>query len=131
MTLDDFLTKLDSLADSQLITESHLAAWLQISVSKIQKDRVKGNGIPYRKPGGSVRYCVGDVRKYLDQVAYTSTSGYQVEFAQSIDLDDLGKGRPVPFAVVNGEVKDFISTLDQEIDEVVWLLPESQPAQFR
>lgn len=65
----------------QLLTEKHLAALLQISVSKIQKDRVRGGKgmIPYVLVGRCVRYRLSDLQRYLEQNLRQHTSATELD----------------------------------------------------
>ena len=48
-----------------LLKEHDVADLLQISIPKLRKERKNGNGIPYYKLNGSVRYSVKDIKSYL------------------------------------------------------------------
>ncbi|MEO5655853.1 MAG: hypothetical protein ABIR00_07715 [Nitrosospira sp.] len=127
MNIEEFLTKLDNLSDSQLITEQHLSAWLQLSLSKIQKDRLKGGAIPFLKPGGAVRYRVGEVRRYLKGVSYNSTSEYLTQcFATGEGLMEEIYGPRLPFFLIQGKLHGFFETLEQDVGEVRWLNKKEQ-----
>ena len=52
-------------AQRLLLTERELATSLGISVSWLQKDRIKGQKIPFVKIGDSVRYDLDDARQAL------------------------------------------------------------------
>lgn len=60
-----------------LLSEKEVAALLKCSVSALQKNRLKGNGLPYYKMGRSVRYSEESVLEYLKKHEYTSTSQYK------------------------------------------------------
>lgn len=50
------------------------AAITTISVSTLEKKRVRGDGPPYVKVGKSVRYLVSDLQAYLASQRVVSTS---------------------------------------------------------
>ncbi len=50
----------------QLLNEKDLANFLQVSVYKLRKDRVKNRGIPWIKISHTVRYSMDDVNIFLD-----------------------------------------------------------------
>lgn len=60
-----------SLAQQFFITEKQVAAMMGISLSKLQKDRFYGRGIPYSKMGRSVRYALPDVQQYMESCRIT------------------------------------------------------------
>lgn len=120
MTEEEFLARLDKLPDSQLLREEHVASWLDVSVSKLQKDRLKGGGLRFFKPGGAVRYRVGDIRQYLKRVDHGSTSEYTTaNFVTHLELH----GPRLPFFRVDGKLYNFFDSLslDQDIGEIIWL----------
>ena len=49
----------------QLINERCLAEITGQSLQTLRNNRHKGRGIPYHKIGRSVRYSMGDVKKYI------------------------------------------------------------------
>jgi hypothetical protein len=48
-----------------LVNEEKAAAILQVSVSTLQKDRSRGNLVPYVKLGRTVRYRISDLRDVI------------------------------------------------------------------
>jgi len=50
----------------QLLNEKDLADFLQVSVYKLRKDRVKNRGIPWIKIAHTVRYSMDDVNTFMD-----------------------------------------------------------------
>ena len=60
-----------------LLSEKEVAVLLKCSVSVLQKNRLKGDGLPYYKMGRSVRYSEESVLEYLKKREYTSTSQYK------------------------------------------------------
>ena len=60
----------------EFLTEPELAARWRITVRKLQKDRLTGNGIPFYKFGGAIRYRVTEVLAYEAASQYRSTSEY-------------------------------------------------------
>lgn len=61
-------------AGSILWDENELAAKLNIAVSTLQKQRMRGDGIPYAKLGRLVRYRPQDVAAFLERRVVDSTS---------------------------------------------------------
>ncbi len=59
---------------SRLLTEHETAYKLGCSVYKLQKDRVKGAGAPFRKLGRMVRYCPIELEAYIAKCRRFSTS---------------------------------------------------------
>lgn len=61
--------KINSHMDTHqnLLTENDVAAYLNVSKKKLQKDRQCSVGIPYVKIGSRVLYLVKDVNAYIDQ----------------------------------------------------------------
>ncbi|MBT3776606.1 MAG: DNA-binding protein [Pelagibacteraceae bacterium] len=51
----------------QLVTEKYLSKKLSISVAKLRKDRILGQGIPAIKIGASVRYSIDDVLAHIEK----------------------------------------------------------------
>lgn len=51
--------------DDQLLTTEELAKLRNCSPSKINKERLTGDGPPFIKDGTSVRYRLGDYREWL------------------------------------------------------------------
>jgi len=52
---------------NQLLTQSQVAAWINMSPAWFEQNRFKGVGIPYVKIGRSVRYRVSDVQRWIDE----------------------------------------------------------------
>ena len=70
-------TKNDSLHDEGsevFMTEKQLALRWQVSVKKIQKDRINGGGIQWVRIGRLVRYRLSDVLKWETDNTRVSTS---------------------------------------------------------
>ena len=64
--------------DDTLLTTEQLAAVRNVPASRIEKERLKGDGPPFIKDGHLVRYRVGDYRAWVaDQRRFTSTSEMQ------------------------------------------------------
>lgn len=79
-------TKWSELDDEENLTVEQLSTYLQISASKLNKARmVRGNGPKYWKMGNSVRYKVGHVREWIEDMTRQST---RVAFAIS-SIDEL------------------------------------------
>lgn len=68
-----------STPQAQLLCEKEVAALLNCSVFKLQRDRRVGSPIPFKKVGRSVKYSLADVESYLERQSFTSTSQYGVE----------------------------------------------------
>lgn len=109
---DPVILNLDKLPADKLLTEKHLAFLLEVSVSKLQKDRVAGNPPPFVKVRGAVRYRIGDYRAYIRERTVSSTT-----HANTIDFAGIGGGSP--YARIGSTIYDFIESLDLEIDEVI------------
>lgn len=61
--------------DDTLITTEQLAAIRNVPVSRIEKERLKGDGPPFIKDGHLVRYRVGDYRSWVaSKQRFQSTS---------------------------------------------------------
>lgn len=111
---DPLIQKLDLLPNDKLMTEKHLAFLLEVSVSKLQKDRVAGNPPPYVKVRGAVRYRVGDYREFVKANTVASTSA-----ADSRRLQFAGADGGTPYALIGDTIYDFLGTLDRDVDDVL------------
>ncbi len=61
--------------DDILMTTQQLALRRGCSTSKIEKERLTGDGVPFVRDGASVRYRLGDYRKWVaSKQRFTSTS---------------------------------------------------------
>ncbi len=61
--------------DDTLLTTEQLAAVRSVPASRIEKERLKGDGPPFIKDGHLVRYSLGDYRKWVANLPrFTSTS---------------------------------------------------------
>lgn len=61
--------------DDTLITTEQLAAVRNVPPSRIEKERLKGDGPPFIKDGHLVRYSLGDYRTWVaSKPRFTSTS---------------------------------------------------------
>lgn len=61
--------------DDTLLTTEQLAAVRNVPASRIEKERLKGDGPPWVKDGHLVRYRVGDYRAWVASLArFHSTS---------------------------------------------------------
>jgi len=54
--------------------QAQVAAFLNVSEAKLERDRWAGGGIPYLKQNRSVRYKKADVLAYLEGKTRTSTT---------------------------------------------------------
>ncbi len=63
-----------SSGDCPLMTEQEVATRLQLSVKTLQRWRLQGSPIPYRKISAAVRYHPDDVESYLAATRRSSTS---------------------------------------------------------
>jgi len=109
---DPVILNLDKLPADKLLTEKHLAFLLDVSVSKLQKDRVAGNPPPYVKIRGAVRYRIGDYRAYVRERTVRSTA-----HADTIHFTGMEGG--TPYARIGRTIYDFIESLDRDVDEVI------------
>jgi len=53
--------------DLTMLTEVELSKLMRVSLSKIRSDRFKKLGIPVTYYGRSVRYCLADIREYIEK----------------------------------------------------------------
>jgi hypothetical protein len=66
-------TRLELLAEfyaappNTLFTSTTVAAIRHCSVANIERERWRGTGIPFRRIGGSIRYCKRDILAWLSQ----------------------------------------------------------------
>jgi predicted DNA-binding transcriptional regulator AlpA len=60
---------------SILLTPKQAARYLNLSVSWLAKRRLAGDGPPYVKLGGAVRYAEGSLQQWMKGQQRTSTSG--------------------------------------------------------
>ena len=58
----------------QLINEKAAAALLDVSVYKLQKDRITGQGLRYVTYGRCVRYRLNDIAAFIEANTRRSTS---------------------------------------------------------
>lgn len=65
----------------ELLTEKEAAVFLRSSVSKLQKDRIKGMGVPFIKNGKSIRYRLTDLIAYIERNTFQSTCAASMKFA--------------------------------------------------
>lgn len=78
-----------TLDPEMLLTTDQLSQYLQISVSSLNKARMEpGKGPRFIKVGASVRYRVGDVRTYLDEMSRRSVRVAMVTALSDDDLPD-------------------------------------------
>jgi hypothetical protein len=116
---NDIRLALDQLADDRGVSEKHAAAILGISVSKLQKDRVRGSGPRYVKHGKTkfarVTYRLGDLRSYQRENTHQSTSTY---LEAEGGLSELGLLKP--YALLRGMLRGFIDSIGDDPDEIVW-----------
>lgn len=126
----DILLELDTLPDGRAVSEKHAAVILGLSVSKLQKDRVNGGGPKFVKygqgKGGRVAYLLGELRSFLRERTRESTSAY---LATDGVLGELGLARP--YAVVGGSIREFLNSLTDEPDDIVWLTADEAAAHRR
>lgn len=67
------------LAPYAMLTGKQLAALLGVSESFLEKQRVKGGGIPFRRIGRVCRYMVADVINAIEEMRQSSTSQVKKE----------------------------------------------------
>jgi predicted DNA-binding transcriptional regulator AlpA len=58
-----------------LLTPKQAARYLNLSVSWLAKRRLAGDGPPYNKLGGAVRYAEASLQQWMKGQQRTSTSG--------------------------------------------------------
>jgi predicted DNA-binding transcriptional regulator AlpA len=63
------------LSSQTLLTPKQAARLLNLSVSWLAKRRLAGDGPPYVKLGGAVRYTEGSLQQWMKAQQRTSTSG--------------------------------------------------------
>ena len=54
------------MVTEHLLSEKDLANFMQVSVYKLRKDRVKNRGVSFIKISHTVRYSMDDVNIFLD-----------------------------------------------------------------
>lgn len=57
----------------QFYTEEPIAEFLNISVKTLRAMRLRGDGPPFYKLGGSVRYRLSDIEQWIEERRRTST----------------------------------------------------------
>ena len=62
-------------AASVMLTPKQAARHLNLSVSWLAKRRLAGDGPPYVKLGGAVRYAEASIQQWMKSQQRTSTSG--------------------------------------------------------
>ena len=70
---------LNELSKYEFLTEKEVSALLRISVSKLQKERGKGVGIPFVVFGKCIRYRQSAVTDFINSNTYQSTSQISAE----------------------------------------------------
>jgi helix-turn-helix protein len=70
-----------------LFTSTTVAAIRHCSVANIERERWRGTGIPFRRIGGSIRYCKRDVLAWLNQ--YRAVHSTAEADAQSMRLREV------------------------------------------
>lgn len=68
---------MNDLQSYQLMNEKEAAALLAVSVSKLQKDRIKGQGLKYISYGKCARYRKSDIFAFIEMNTRKSTSDKQ------------------------------------------------------
>lgn len=126
----DISLKLERMSDDIAIGEKHAAVILGLSVSKLQKDRVKGSGPKFVKNGNTkfarVTYRMSDLRAYQQANTHQSTSTY---LADAPDLAEFGLVRP--YAVCQGHLREFIESLSMDAEEIIWLSKQDAAKRIR
>src|ERR1700680_2689476 len=84
-------------ADDLLITTAQLSSVIDRAESTIEKDRLAGRGVPFRKIGRQVRYRVGDIREYIRALpSYLSTSEFSGAIpTRSAPIERQGGALPI------------------------------------
>jgi hypothetical protein len=70
-----------------LFTSTTIAAIRHYSIANIERERWRGTGIPFRRIGGSIRYCKRDVLAWLSQ--YRAVRSTAEADAQSTRLREV------------------------------------------
>ena len=60
-----FAKEIDNLPDSYMLTAPQMAAIVGVSPGSLLRLRQRGEGPPYKKLGASVRYPLGEYRKWV------------------------------------------------------------------
>ena len=80
-----------------LLSDREVAALISRARPTLQKDRLRGGGIPFVKLGRQVRYRRSDVERWFaDRRAFTSTSEYGATDSRGRNMP--GKSAPVQAA---------------------------------
>lgn len=111
---DPIIRYFDKLPDDKLMSEKHLAFLLEVSLSKVQKDRLNGQGVRFVKMNGGVRYRIGDYRKYIAQRTVTSTSE-----ADGLVANYSGMVGGTPFGRVGNTIHGFVASMGMDVDEII------------
>jgi hypothetical protein len=111
---DPIIQNLDRMPDEKLMSEKHLAFLMDVSVSKLQKDRLVGNPPPFVKMRGAVRYRVGDYRAFVKSNTVKSTSE-----ADGLRTYYAGFEDGMAYVRIGSTIYGFIETLDRDVDEVM------------
>lgn len=146
LTVEDFLNRLDTLADDRLFSEHHAAAMIGKAVKTLQEERrlynrarerdaaeaeqLKGKIAPWIAVGaGGIRYRLGDLREWISQQRF---GGAMLAPTDSLTVATAGVGIMIarlangllPFAVVDGRLIDFLDSADDDVDSVEMMRPE-------
>jgi len=73
-TLAELAREFDALPLAAFAVQAQVAAFLNCSEAKLERDRWAGGGIPYLKTGRAVRYRKSDVLAFLEGKTRTSTT---------------------------------------------------------
>ena len=49
------------------LNEKEVSTYTGLPVKRLQMDRYRRKGIPYHKPGSSVKYALKDIQHYMEQ----------------------------------------------------------------
>lgn len=74
-TSAELAQEFDALPLAALAVQAQVAAFLNCSEAKLERDRWAGGGIPYLKTGRAVRYRKADVLTFLEGKTLASTTG--------------------------------------------------------
>lgn len=74
MPTSTLLTEFLNLPADALTDQNHVAAYLDCSSGKLERDRWAGTGLPYLKIGRSVRYRKADVLAFVERSRRISTT---------------------------------------------------------
>ena len=123
-------SRLLELPDEQLLKEDAIARLLTTSLSKLRRLRAIGQGPPSVKIGKSVRYRVGDLRRWLDLLGEKGDSPLEGDViphklratSRPISLDDrpLTSSRPMrPLLLSKRQTASLLNVCGRTVDVLI------------